>query len=78
MFKQTTLYTRNKRVYVKHGGGFIEVRHSVPTQLETLSGAYSTSHPDVQVLDYEVPEPLDMEVETELGQKCLRWMGGAR
>lgn len=52
--KQVKMYRRGDRVYVPHGGGYIEVRALQPTTLETSSGCYSTSHPDVQVLDFEM------------------------
>jgi hypothetical protein len=70
--KQTPMYRRGLRVYVPHGGGYIEVRGATATTQETSTGAFGTAHPDVQLLDFEFGAADKWTTETDMGQKCLR------
>lgn len=49
--KQVELYVRGDRVYVKHSGGFVEVKYKDVNQ----RGAWVTTHPDVKLLEHDIP-----------------------
>ncbi len=71
--KQVKLYRRGLRVYVPHGGGYVEVRGTASTSQPSTNGAHSTSHPDVNVLDFEMTERHQWHLEKDnAGQTCLR------
>lgn len=42
------VYRRNDRLFVRHGSGFIRICSKLP------EGGYTTTHPDVKVLELEV------------------------
>jgi hypothetical protein len=49
VYKQVKVYTRNTRLFVPHGGGFIQIR------TRWQSEEYATSHPDVKVVELDCP-----------------------
>lgn len=48
VFKQAKVYQRGGRVFVGHSGGFIRV-------CAKFGDTFGTSHPDIKVIDLEVP-----------------------
>lgn len=70
--KQVPMYRRGFRVYVPHGGGYIEVRGRTYTGSETVNGAHTTAHPDIQLIDFEMGSANDWTYEKDVGQECLR------
>lgn len=70
--KQVAMYRRGMRVFVPHGGGYIEVRGRTHTGHETINGAHATIHPDVQVIDFEMGSSHDWTHVKDVGQDCLR------
>ena len=63
--KQVKLYRRRDRVYVPHGGGFVEVRYEQP------DGTHSTAHPDVKLVEHD-REP-NIVSSRDTGQQAMRW-----
>jgi len=64
VLKQVKLYKRNGRVYAPHAGGYIEIR------AKEYDEAYSTSHPDVRLMEFELAE---FHHVREVGQNRLRF-----
>lgn len=48
VLKEVKVYCRKTRVFVRHGGGFIEI-------LSKLGDRFDTSNLNVKVIDYEIP-----------------------
>jgi len=63
--KQVKLYHRRDRVYLPHGGGFVEVRHKQP------DGSFTTGNPDVKLLEHDVNRGIIHE--RDCGQAVMRW-----
>lgn len=76
VLKQVDLYQRGTRFYVPFGGGYVEIRHMVQTSMATVRGCHATSHPDVQVLDFENGVAKVTYVK-DMGQEMVRIAGGA-
>lgn len=62
VFKQSELYHRGKRLYVKHGSGFVEVRSK-----DAHGGEHSTSHPDVKLIEWDATS-FEWHVEKGIGE----------
>ena len=64
IYKQSKVYRRERKLYIKHAGGFVEIRHQ-----EFGGETFATSHPDIKVLDHDIP---NTELKRIHGCKYLR------
>jgi len=67
VLKQSDVYRRHDRLYVKAQGGFVEIRY-----LDAHTGLHSTGHPDVKIVEFEVGEGQLYYVK-EVGHESPRW-----
>ncbi len=67
VLKQVKLYHRGDRVYIPHGGGFVEV-----WRFEGAGTCYTTTHPDIRLIDHNLIPDLVSHVSA-VGGRCLRY-----
>jgi hypothetical protein len=65
VLRQVQMYRRGDLVYLPHAGGYIQVRNQQP------EGYFTTSHPDIKLLEYDVDEHIT--VEGPGSYKPMRW-----
>lgn len=69
IYKEVKVYARQTRVYVPHGGGYVQVKGKYQ------SVEYSTSHPNVKVIELDVP---GLEHVKHVGYDEPRYTGKAK